>query len=313
MKIGIAGAGAMGCRFGALLSETNNEIILIDRWADHIEVINQSGLEVKSESGSKIYYLEASYPENTIGFVDLLIIFTKTMDTEAMINSCKHLIGNNTLLLTLQNGLGHIEILNNYVPKNRLIIGVTTYGTKLLGPGKIIAEGTGNVQAMLLNGSHSEELDSIIDLFNQSKIRTEKSDDVLHLIWKKLAFNCVLNTICTLQNQTVGSIGKYAKIDELISLIVDEIISVAHAEKIKLIKSEILIMIKNVFPESVAGNHIPSMVQDIENRRKTEIDFLNGAIVKIARDHGINVPVNLLIYHLIKMKEENQFVSEYLK
>lgn len=306
MKIAIAGSGAMGCRFGSLLHAAGNDVLLLDEWAEHVELINNKGLQIVNEDGVYTQKIKASFPFEADGEVELLIVFTKAMQTASMIKSCQQLIGEKTKVLTLQNGLGNIEELGKYVPENRLLAGVTTFGTELLGPGKIQALGSGSVQMMQVDGEVTKETEAIVNVMNKAGMNVEISSNVIVSIWNKVAFNCVLNTLCTLVKNTVGAVGSYSEINEVISQIVDEIILVAHAEQIQLDKDEIVNMIINVFDPSMSGNHLPSMLQDMENKRKTEIDFLNGAIVKKAEIHQIPVPVNRLISHLITMMEETR-------
>ena len=306
MKIAIVGSGAMGCRFGSMLFESGNDCILVDGWKDHVEAINRDGLKILRESGTQIQNVKAVFPHETTSAVDLVIVFTKAMQTESMIHSCQQLIGEHTMVLTLQNGLGNIETLEKYVPKDRLIAGVTTFGTELLKPGTIQALGTGIVQIMQVDGKESKEIQAIADAMNEAGLNVEISPNALISIWNKVAFNCVLNTLCTLMKNTVGSVGSYSQIEKVIDDIVSEIILVAEKENITLNKQQITNMIITVFDPNMSGNHLPSMLQDMENGRPTEIDYLNGAIVKKAEEHQIPVPTNRLITHLIKMMEETR-------
>jgi len=304
MKIAIAGSGAMGSRFGSMLHEAGNEVLLVDKWEEHIQTINNHGLTVISEEGKKTISIKALRPEETTEAVQLLIVFTKAMDTDAMLASCENLIGKGTLVLTLQNGLGNIETLEKYVPRDRVIAGVTTFGTELLGPGKIQALGSGSVQITQVDGKETKEIQQIAKIMNEAGMNAEVSADALISIWNKVAFNCVLNTLCTLMHDTVRAVGSYSQINKVIEDIVGEIILVAEKEGVRLDKEEITNMITEVFDPRMSGNHLPSMVQDMENGRKTEIDYLNGAIVRKGEQYGIPVPVNRMITHLIKMMEE---------
>ena len=113
MRIAIAGSGAMGCRFGSMLYEAGNDVLLVDEWPDHVEAIKNKGLEIVNENGTYTPGITAAFPYEAHGEVDLLIVFTKAMQTDSMVRSCKHLINKETRVLTLQNGLGNIEILKN--------------------------------------------------------------------------------------------------------------------------------------------------------------------------------------------------------
>ncbi|MGW9102968.1 ketopantoate reductase family protein [Priestia megaterium] len=306
MKIAIAGSGAMGCRFGSMLFKTGNEILLIDKWTNHVETINNKGLKIINEDGTHIQRMKAFFPHEANEEVDLLIIFTKAMQTDSMINSCQQLINKKTIVLTLQNGLGNIEVLEKYISRDRLIAGVTTFGTELLGPGKIRAFGSGNVQIMQIDGKQKTETHVITNIFNQAGMNAEISTDVFISIWNKVALNCAINTLCTLMKSSVGIVGKYSEIEEVIEEIINEIVLVAHAENVLIEQKNIINMIINVFDPTMAGNHFPSMLQDMEKGRTTEIGYLNGAIVEKADRYQIPVPVNRLLTHLIKMMEETR-------
>ncbi len=307
MKIAIAGSGAMGCRFGALLKEADHDVILVDEWAIHIEAINQRGLEIRNETGSRFLPIKACLPPEVTEIMDLVIVFTKAMLTDALMQKCQHFINDRTLVLTLQNGLGNIEILEKSIPRDNLIVGVTTYGTELLGPGIIQAFGSGHNQIMQVDGKVTDDIKKLAEILIFAGMDTKVSENAFTEIWNKVAFNSVLNTLCTLMENTVGAVGHYSMFHEVIDHIVEEIIEVGYAEGVSLNKDDIFKMIINVIPPDMAGNHLPSMYQDMENNRQTEIDFLNGAIVNLAKKHNIAVPMNLLITHLIKMKEEIRF------
>jgi 2-dehydropantoate 2-reductase len=306
MNIAIAGSGAMGCRFGWRLYQSGHDVLLIDSWKDHVKAIQANGLEVKTENGSSISKIPASFPSDSKGTAELLIVFTKAMQTQSMVESCLHLIGDKTWVLTLQNGLGNIEIIERYVPKHRILAGVTTFATELLAPGKIQALGSGDTEIMRVEGEISEEVEEIARMMDAAGLRTVISPSALISIWNKVAFNCVLNPLCTLMNNTVGAVGSYSGIMDLAGRIIDEIILVAKAENIQLHRETIIAMIEKQFDPKMASHHLASMLQDMQSGRKTEIEYLNGAIVKKGEQYGIPVPNNEFIYHLILMMEETR-------
>lgn len=304
MKIAIAGAGALGCRFGSMLHEAGNEVLLIDNWKEHIVSIQTKGLEVLTERGSHFDFISAALPSESKGEFDLIIILTKAMQTAEMMRSCQHLINENTYILTLQNGLGNTEILEQYVSKNQLIAGVTTFGSRLLGPGKIQALGSGVTEIMKVDRLKTLELINIDKAMSEAGMNSTVSPNVLISIWNKVAINCTLNTLCTLVSSPIIDLAHYNGIEEVMKGIVTEIVEVAEAEKVQLNGDKIMETLQELFDPAKTGNHLPSMLQDMQNGRKTEIEYLNGAIVKIAEKHNISVPNNRLISHLICMMEE---------
>ncbi|WP_044748174.1 ketopantoate reductase family protein [Bacillus alveayuensis] len=294
----------MGCRIGYNLWEAGYEVLLVDQWQQHVQAIQNHGLGVITENGTKRAIISAVFPEQCKEAVDRLMIFTKATQTESMLQRCKHLINEKTYVMTLQNGLGNIDIILQYVKKDRLVAGITTYAAELFAPGKIKAFGTGYNKIILMTGKQTNKLKEIVNMMNQVKLNTEISEHILTNIWYKLAFNAVLNPLCTLMESTVASVGRYSNIQNVIHSIIDEIVLVAEKEGINLKREKILKMIEEVFPKEVSGDHFPSMLQDIRNRRKIEIKFLNGAIMKKGQLYNIPTPNNTLLYHLIKMKEE---------
>jgi len=296
----------MGCRFGWRLHQSGHDVRLIDHWPDHVQAIRARGLEVISESGSSIVRIPASFPDDSKEPADLLIVFTKAMQTESMVQSCLHLIGEHTWVLTLQNGLGNIETIGRYVPKRRILAGVTTWTAELLAPGKIQALGSGDTEITRVDGENTAEVEEIARAMAEAGLRAVVSPNALISIWNKVAFNCVLNPLCTLMNSTVGAVGSYSGTMDLARRIVDEIVLVAKAENIELRREPILAKIGQQFDSRTAAHHLASMVQDMRSGRKTEIGHLNGAIVAKGRQHGIPVPCNELIDHLIRMMEQTR-------
>lgn len=303
MKVAIIGSGAMGCRFGVMLFNKGHEVLLVDRWVEHLDNIKTKGLEVVDERGTHYLQIDAALPEDAQGQFDLLILLTKSMQSEEIISDCLHLVNDETYVLTLQNGVGNIEILEKFFPSHQILAGVTTYATELLGPGKVQMLGSGDSLIMQADGKESETVKKLTKELNDAGMRITLSADTCISIWEKLAFNCVLNTLCTLTQSPVGQVGSYKDIDEVINPIVDEVTTVAHAEEIYISKDSILKMIKTAIEPSQSGHHIPSMMQDVLNGRQTEIDYINGAVVRIAKKHHLSVPNNQLITHLIKMLE----------
>ncbi len=306
VKIAIAGSGAMGCRFGWRLHESGQDVRLIDPWPEHVQAIQARGLEVVTESGSRTVKIPASLPGGCSGTVDLLIVFTKAMQTSDMLESCMHLIGEKTWVLTLQNGLGNIETIERYVPENRILAGVTTFTAKLPAPGTIQALGSGETEMMRVNGETGEDVKEIARLMDEAGLNTAVSPDARISIWNKAAFNCALNPLCTLMNSTVGAVGSCSGILDTAGRIVDEIVLVAKAENVPLRREPILALIEKQFDAATAAHHLSSMQQDMRGGRKTEIEYLNGAVVEKGRRYGIPVPYNQLVYELIRMMEQTR-------
>lgn len=303
MRIAVAGAGAMGCRFGSMLHRSGQSVILIDRWRNHIEAIQTNGLRVIHEGGTSTYRLEAVTDFTTVGVADLVMVFTKAMHTQAVVEQALPIMGPHTQVLTLQNGLGNLEAVTSYVPRERVIVGVTNFGTELVAPGVIRALGSGETVMMSAHGQITEALQQICGMMNEAGLHVSIEPDVMSIVWKKVAFNAVYNPLAALTRLKASDIGGYERFDELVNGILDEIVTVAKTEQVDIEKEDIIAAIQGVLDPAMSGEHLTSMLQDVLAQRATEIAFLNGAIVDKAGKYGIAVPYNTLLTHLIRMLE----------
>jgi 2-dehydropantoate 2-reductase len=323
VKIVIAGSGAMGCRFGGALFAAGHEVLLLDGWAEHVEAINRAGLRVTDETGTRVLPVPAAlFPAAHVA--DLVIVFAKATGTAAAAEAAKGAIGPATLVLTLQNGLDNIESLLVHVPPARLLAGTTTLGTELLGPGHIRALGSGDTAFGPLPGGAvageaaageaaageaaageavAESAERVRAALSGAGISVRVAPNALELIWAKVAFNCVMNTLCSIASIPVSALARYDGFDALASSILDEIAAVARAEGVTVDTAAALATMKAQFDPSASGSHLASMLQDLMNSRRTEIAHLNGAVAARAARHGIDAPANTLIAALIGLLE----------
>ena len=304
MKILFAGAGAMGARFGYLLQEQGNDVVFADYWKDHVDAINENGLKVKVD-GQDVgtYSIPAYHPKEVEGTFDLIFVFTKAMQLDQMMQDIKHVITDKTYVVCLLNGLGNVENITPYVPSTQIYLGTTVWTSGLGGAGVVDAVGSGSIALQQVESTESPFHDEMLETLNKAGLNVKMSDDVMQTIWHKVSLNSVLNTYCTLIDCNIAEYGSYEHNEVLSALIVDEIVAVGKAEGVEVLRDVVLNNIKGVFPLDKAGNHHPSLYQDMANRRFTEIDYLNGAIARLGEKHGIPTPVCLAITHMIHSKE----------
>jgi 2-dehydropantoate 2-reductase len=313
MKITIAGSGAMGCRFGAALFGAGHQVTLLDGWREHVTAINEAGLRVTDATGTRTLAVPAVLlPDpprpapDMAGVADLVVVFAKATGTAAVAAAAAGAIGPFTLVLTLQNGLGNIEALLARVPADRLLAGTTTLGTELLGPGHIRALGTGETVLGPLgafDGVATEAAELIASTLAQAGIRARTSPSALEVIWAKVAFNCVLNSLCSIASIPVSALARYDGFDALAGSILDEVAAVARAEGVSVDPTAALRLMHAQFDPSASGDHLASMLQDLMSGRPTEIAHLNGAIAERAAARGIDAPVNAAISRLVGLLE----------
>jgi 2-dehydropantoate 2-reductase len=303
MKITIVGAGAMGSLFGGLLSESGNEVYLLDIWKEHVETINKNGLWIEGLSGDRFIKAKAVTEPKEIGVTfDLIIIFVKSYHTESAAKNISLLVGENTSILTLQNGLGNFEILSDIFGSEKVIAGTTSYGATMLGPGRVRHAGIGPTIIGELNGQTIARTEKIAHTLTQAGIKTDTSNNVLGLVWSKLLINVGINALGVLIRVKNGELiqGKYSL--RLQRELVEEALEVAKRKGIKLVHQDMVKEVALICEKTITN--INSMLQDVLKKRKTEIDFINGAIVREGERLNISTPVNQVITDLIKAIEE---------
>lgn len=306
MKIAIVGAGAMGCLYGAKLSaDPTNEVYLIDVWKDHIDAVNENGLLMEENGEIEAYRaVRGVVDARQAGICDLVIVFVKSTLTKTAVKENKAVFGPDTIALTLQNGLGNIDLIRDEIGDGNVIAGTTAHGATMLGPGKMRHAGSGKTIIGELDGRRTDRLDMIGDLFKAAGLETELSDNVLGLVWDKLMVNVGINALTGITRLQNGELLNYPEIEELLEAAVKEAHAVAKAKGIRLSFDDPVGHTKDVCRATAANKS--SMLQDILNHKQTEIDMINGAVVKEAAEAGIAAPVNLVLTNLIKFIQQTK-------
>lgn len=308
MKIIIAGAGAMGSRFGLMLHQAKNDVILIDGWQEHIDNIKRDGLKANF-NGEEVAEKIAIYHQDEVSDVDfsadLVILFTKAMQLDGMLKSIKNMIGDNTKVLCLLNGIGHEDVIKRYVPLSSILLGNTMWTAGLEGPGKAKLFGNGSIDLQNLGTEGKASAEEIITVLNEAKLNARYSDNILSSIYKKACVNGTMNGLCTILDSNMADFGETNVADNIVESIVAEFAAVADRENATLNVDEVLAQIKTCYNRETIGLHHPSMYQDlIINNRLTEIDFINGAIVRKGKEYGIETPYCSFLTQLVHAKEQ---------
>jgi 2-dehydropantoate 2-reductase len=307
MKTVIMGAGAMGGLFGALLTLSGEETWLVTPRKDHIDKIKSEGLTLEEQG--KIYKINVNITNDvtSIGKADLVLIFVKTYQTEKAVADSLSVEKDETVFLSLQNGIGNEEVICKYVDRKKVLLGVTNHGATLLGPGHIFHAGWGQTHIGELDGRITERALRISKMFQKAGIITEVSDSIYDLIWEKLLINVGINALTALTGLKNGQLLDYPETLRLMELLVNEALEIARAKGIK-IEGNPFDKVKKV-AEATRENR-SSMGQDFDYRRRTEIDSINGAIVREAEKLRIPVPCNRIITDLIKVIERRFYQSQ---
>ncbi|HEY0222146.1 2-dehydropantoate 2-reductase [Lactovum miscens] len=307
MKIAIAGAGAMGSRFALMLAQAGNNVLMIDGWQAHIDAIKANGLQANyngEEVVVKIPIVSQTEVPSDEKF-ELIILFTKAMQLESMLQSIKGIIDQNTKVLCLLNGIGHEDIIEKFVPMENIFIGNTMWTAGLEGPGKAKLFGEGYLELQNLGENSEDNAKEIADVLSEAKLDARYSENIRYSIYKKACVNGTMNGLCTLLDANMASVGATSTIKVMCQLIVKEFASVADKEGVKLNQDEVLELIYGSFNPETIGLHYPSMHQDlIKNKRLTEIDYINGVISRKGIKYGIPTPYCDFLTQLIHAKEE---------
>ena len=291
MKIIILGAGAIGSFYGAKLSKLN-DLVLIAR-KEHADSINKNGLKVIGLENQR-YSVKAATKIEKIEKNALILLTTKAQDSEKAVKGIKNLIRKDTIMLCLQNGLYSEKIVKKIVGDKCLVLrAITNFGAIFLKPG--VVDYKSHSYTSIEKSQKSKE---IADNFAECGLNGHVSGNIKYDMWKKLVFNCVLNpltAILRIENRGICD----EKLNPLKKLIIDECLKVAEKDGIKF-DIDFLKILNDEFKSS---QNISSMQQDLIKGKKTEIDFLNGAVVELGRQYGVKCPVNEALTSIIKQIE----------
>jgi len=301
MKIVIVGPGAMGSLFAAFLSKSREEIWILDKDKARAAKIQQNGISVEGISGNWQAQVKVTAEAKDIGEADLVVICVKSYDTKDVARHAKSLVGDNTKVLTLQNGIGNIEIISEVVGAEKVIGGATNLGATLLDTGKVRHAGRGETVIGRIDGKIPVEMRSIREIFNKVGLETRISRDIKGLLWSKLIVNVGINALTAITRLNNGRLTEFEGTRRILRAAVTEAIRVAKRKRIKLIYDDPLAKVEAVC-EATATN-VSSMLQDVLKKKRTEIDFINGVIVRQGQELGIPVPINSLLVDLVKTIE----------
>jgi 2-dehydropantoate 2-reductase len=302
MRITILGAGAMGSLFGGLLAEHGHDVELLDVNPNHIEQVRNHGLTLETEGkGTRVIRLPISRPEAVVRRPDWLILFTKTMHTQGAMEAVRHVLHDQVMVLSLQNGLGNAERVARFLPMSRIAVGVTTVPADMTGPGHVHSHGAGHNRMMMADARPSEALQALADALTQAGLPSTLDASVQAAIWQKAAFNAALNTVCAVTCATVGQVGRLPQARELAHAIATEVLAVANANGLEVDARGLHDTLDHALDHHL--QHKPSMLQDLLAGRPTEVDAINGEVLRVARGLGIDAPRTQALDALTRLRQ----------
>ncbi len=301
MRVGIIGAGALGSVIGGLLTEAGVDTVLFERDAEETRMISDSGLWMEGVSGDRTIKLNMATDPNSVPKRDLVMIVVKAYDTASTLDLCRKIIADDGVALTLQNGLGAYDILSDALP-GKVLLGTTTIGAMSLGKARTRHTGFGQTHLGEPDGTMTERVHKVAEtLKRMNSGPVEVTDNAFGSIWSKLIVNAAINAPATLLRLRNGDLPTGAAGRELIHSIVQECLSITKRLGIQLLLDDAEAHVLKVCAGTAPN--LSSMYQDVLAGRRTEIDFINGALVREARKLGIDAPVNSTLTLLIQTLE----------
>ena len=302
MQIAVLGAGAMGGVFGSLLVQAGFDVIFLDIWQEHIEKIQKEGLRVRDAQGEHLIPVKAYSSPVGLGPVDLVFLMVKAYDTEVALPQWKALFGEKTLVLTMQNGLGNVERIARHIPMERIIPGVTSRGAYVIGPGAVNNSGHAETVLGVVHPSQRQDSQRLAQMFSQAGVAVKFDEDLDSLVWGKLIMNVAINPVGALTGMRNGEAVSYPPALRLQELAMKEGMAVGRAKGITFRYDDPVKKLKEIV--SGAPMNRCSMLQDLDRGKRTEIDYINGAVVKLGEELKIATPINEALTLLVKSREK---------
>ena len=305
MNILVYGIGAMGSIYATLLSKAGNKVYVVDKWQDHIKAIQQKGLKVEGASGNNLTTeLIASHliPQN-IKF-DLIIVSTKASGVKSAGFNIKNIINNDTLVLTIQNGLGSSDEIVNYIPQSNLFLGVADgFGASIIEPGHIHHNSMKLIRIGEYSGGISKRLKFIETIWTDAGFNVKAFENINQLIWEKFICNVTFSAPCTVYKCSVGELMKSEQLWRVAIGCAQEAYEIARIKDVPLSFND---PIKYVIEfGKKMPNAKPSMLLDHLSKRKSEIEFINGRVELMGKELNIETPYNFMMSTIVRRIEEN--------
>ncbi len=306
MTIVIIGAGAIGRLFGFYLSRGGHEVLLVEKRPEVVAAVNDRGLGLvpaQADTPDNVSYTAAvAYPgADRISRCDLVILAVKSFDTLAAVQAAAHLVARDSPVITLQTGLGNIEVLERVVDRRHIIGGFTFMAGTALGPGIVRHGGMGKTYLGELDGAISERLRKVTDLFSDCGLPCSPVHRIMGRLWCKVIVYAAINGLTSILQVKNGRLLDAVESITLLKRLIDEGRRVAEARAVDLVFHDLYRLLFDACRRT-EGN-LSSMLQDILNGRRTEIDAQCGALVRFAEEAGVAAPTQQTVVELVKLME----------
>jgi 2-dehydropantoate 2-reductase len=299
LKVAVMGAGAVGCYYGGMLARAGHSVTLIAR-PQHVQAITQNGLRMQTRTFDEQVRVQASSDAAGVQGADLVLFCVKSNDTESAGAQIGPHLAPQTMVLTLQNGVDNADRLRTVIPAHQVAASVVYVGTEMAGPGHVRHHGRGEL--IIEPGTRSAK---VAQALAAAGVPTEISDNVRGALWGKFILNCAYNAVSAIAQRPYGENVQSPGITDLMDDVLRECLAVAQAEGVKVQPDirDVVFKLASTMPSQSS-----STAQDLARGKPTEIDYLNGLVVRLGTAHGIATPANRALWALVKLIESKPAV-----
>lgn len=297
MKVAVMGAGAVGCYYGAMLARAGHEVVLIGR-PSHVEAVRANGLRLETKAFDEQVRLEASTEAGAVQGADLVLFCVKSTDTESAAAQIGPHLAPGALVLTLQNGVDNDARVRAALPSHDVAAAVVYVATEMAGPGHVKHHGRGEL--VIAPSRRSEE---VAQALIAAGVPTQISDNVRGALWAKLVLNCAYNALSAVSQLPYGELVQGTGVTDVIRDVVAECLAVAKAEGV-VIPGDVDAAVRGI-AQSMPSQY-SSTAQDLARGKRSEIDHLNGLVVRRGEALGVPTPANRVLFVMVKLLESKQ-------
>lgn len=297
LKVAVMGAGAVGCYYGGMLARAGHEVVLIARPA-HVQAIARDGLRMETTTFDEYVRLNASSDASAVQGAQLVLFCVKSLDTESAGALMLPHLAPDALVLCLQNGVDNADRLRTVLPQHAVAAAVVYVATEMTGPGHVKHHGRGELVIEPAVASQA-----IAQALIAAGVPTEISSNVRGALWTKLIINCAYNAVSAIAQLPYGKTGVGEGIQEVMRDVVAECQAVAKADGVQVV-GDVDAAIRKIF--ETMPNQLSSTAHDLSRGKRTEIDYLNGLIVRRGEALGIATPANRVLWALVKLLESKR-------
>lgn len=300
MHIAVIGAGNMGCVYGANFARVGEQVTLVDSWEEHVRRIQEDGLQMTGLNGEFTAQVAATTDPTAVEKADVAVILVNAYSTREAAETARMLLKDSGYVLTLQNGLGNVEILQEVLGDGRVLGGLSFHSGDLQEPGRVRHTNYGPTYLGELDCSRSERLAGLEELMERAGMNPVVEPDIMATIWGKFVHNCGINALCAITDLRPGHIQEIPELDEFQTRIIEETLALVRARGIEIPEKNPLEAVKKYCAKKF---HRVSMLQHLIRQRQTEIDALNGYVVRESKKLDLACPYNESLTALIKGRQ----------